>query len=101
MNEYGAMAQRHWQRWLPGRYASIEDPDAYFTELGERAAQEIASLWAEMTAREGNPAGEEYVARVGRLNMMRKQAEEQVLHELVLLPPEPAAEDADGPGTGT
>ncbi len=104
MNEYGAMAQRHWKQWLPGRYASIDDPGAYFAGLGERAARDIADAWAQMSAAEGNPPGEGYLDRVGRLNMIRKQAEELVLHSLVLLPPEQGADDPeaeDDPPDGT
>ena len=26
MNRYGLMAQQHWARWLPARYAEIADP---------------------------------------------------------------------------
>ena len=48
-----------------------------------------------MRARAGNPPGEDYIARVGRLNALRKQAEEIVLAELVLLPPEPGASGDD------
>jgi hypothetical protein len=93
MNEYGAMAQRHWQRWLPQRYAAIENPDAFFAGLGEEVSAEIAGRWAEMRAATGNPRGEDYMDRVGRLNAMRKQAEERVLAERVLLAPEPGADD--------
>lgn len=93
MNEYGAMARAHWQKWLPQRYAAIEDPDAYFAELGEEVAADIADLWAEMSARAGNPAGEDFMDRVGRLNAIRKQAEEIILADRVLLPPEPGAAD--------
>jgi hypothetical protein len=95
MNEYGAMAQRHWQQHLPRRHASIDDPDAYFTSLGEQVAAQVAELWARMRAQAGNPPGEDYAARVGRLNAMRKQAEEIVLADLVLLPPEPGTGEDD------
>ena len=96
MNEYGAMARDHNRHWRPASYAEITDPESYFTDLGDRVAQEIADLWAELRARAGNPPGEDYLARVGRLNALRKQAEEIVLANLVLLPPEPGA-SADDP----
>ena len=95
MNEYGAMARDHCRRWRAASYAEITDPDSYFTDLGDRVAQEISDLWARLRARSGNPAGEDYIARVGRLNALRKQAEEIVLADLVLLPPEPGASDDD------
>jgi hypothetical protein len=88
VNQYGAIAQQHWKRW-PASYAAITDPAAYFTGLGEQAAGEITRLWAQIRDQAGNPSGEDYLARVARLNALRKQAEEIVLAELILLPPEP------------
>jgi len=95
VNEYGAMARDHYRRWRPASYAEITDPDGYFTDLGDRVAQEICDLWAGLRARAGNPPGEDYLSRVGRLNALRKQAEEIVLADLVLLPPEPGASADD------
>jgi hypothetical protein len=94
MNHYGAMARRHWARWLPGQYAAIEDPDSFFTDLGNEASDRIAELQSHL---EGSPpAGEGYLERVGRLGQARRQAEEIVLHEMILLDPEPGAgEDQD------
>jgi hypothetical protein len=89
VNQYGALAQQHWKRWRPASYAAISDPETYFTDLGEQAAGEITRLWAQMRAQDGNPPGEDYLARVARLNALRKQAEEIVLAELILLPPGP------------
>lgn len=100
MNQYGAMAQRHWARWLPERYAAISDPDSFFSNLGQEAATRIAGLAAELAG--SDPPGEGYLVKVGRLNMARLQAEEVVLQELILLPPEPGAdEDPDDQETPT
>jgi hypothetical protein len=42
------------------------------------------------------PPGEGYLDRVGRLGQARRQAEEIVLHDMILLEPEPGAgEDQD------
>jgi hypothetical protein len=60
---------------------------AYFTDLGEEAAGEITRLWAQMRAQAGNPPGEDYLHRVARLNALRKQAEEVVLANPILLSP--------------
>ena len=38
------MAQKHWARWLPARYAQIEDPDSFFSDLGRLTAERIDSL---------------------------------------------------------
>lgn len=93
MNKYGTIALEHWRQYLPARYAAIENPQTYFAELGEEVDAEIARRWAEMQAAAGNPPGEDFTDRVGRLNNLKKQAEETVLAERVLLPPEPGAED--------
>jgi hypothetical protein len=89
MNHYGATAQRHWARWLPERFAAIQDPDSFFSTLGEEVAQQIADLALELAG--DDPPGEDYLVKVGRLNMARLQAEEIVLRDQVLLPPEPGA----------
>jgi hypothetical protein len=44
MNRYGLMAQKHWARWLPTRYATIEDPGSFFSSLGKQVADRIDSL---------------------------------------------------------
>ena len=94
MNQYGATAQRHWVRWLPERYVAIQDPDSFFSTLGEEVAQQISDLMLELAG--DDPPGEDHLVKVGRLNAARNQAEEIVLRERVLLPPEPgAAEDPE------
>ncbi len=89
MNHYGSMAQRHWARWLPSQYAMIGDPDSFFAGLGDRASDRIAELADQLAG--DQPQGEEYLDRVGRLGQARRQAEEIVLHEMILLEPEPGA----------
>ena len=87
MNRYGLMAQRHWEQWLPQRYATISEPDSYFSTLGQEVAQRIEDLTVEL-AGDDRP-GEEYLAKAGRLTAARSRAEEIVLPERVLLAPEP------------
>jgi hypothetical protein len=91
MNRYGLMAQRHWARWLPARYAVIEDPDSFFTSLGTQVAEQIDQL-AMQLAGDDQP-GEGYLGKVGRLGQARHQAEEIVLADMVLLHPEPGTEN--------
>jgi len=93
MNRYGLMAQRHWARWLPTRYASIKDPEAFFTELGKDVSQRIDAL-ALRLAGDDRP-GEGYLGKAGRLGAARHHAEEIVLAELVMLDPEPGADDQE------
>src|ERR1035438_6755064 len=94
MNHYGATAERHWARWLPERYATIKDPGSFFSTLGQEVAQQIADLTVDLAG--DDPPGEGYLVKVGRLNMARLQAEEIILHEQVLLPPEPGADPDTG-----
>jgi len=96
MNRYGLMAQTHWARWLPARYAAIEDPEAFFAGLGTQAAAQIDDLALEL-AGDDRP-GEGYLGKAGRLGQARRQAEEIVLADLILLTPEPGMEDLDLPG---
>ena len=44
MNKYGAQAMRHWQTHAPERYARIENPTRFFTELGLEAQGQISEL---------------------------------------------------------
>jgi hypothetical protein len=93
MNQYGTMARDHWARWLPDRYSQIQDPDSFFTTLGEEVAQQIGDLMLDLAG--DDPPGEDYLAKVGRLGMARLQAEEMVLAERVLLPPEPGMTETE------
>lgn len=93
MNKYGAMAQEHWKTWLPGRYATIQDPDSFFSELGIEVSDRIAALEIDLLGPD-NP-NEDFFTRVGRRNMARLQAEELTLPELALLPPESEQDESD------
>jgi hypothetical protein len=93
-NRYGELALQHMERCLPDRYRQIENPDRYFTGLGEEIADQVREL---ETALAGpGPQDEDWMAKVGRLNMARLMAEERVLAELVYLAPEP---EPDEPAT--
>jgi hypothetical protein len=91
MNHYAAMAQAHWARWLPTRYAAITDPDSFFSDLGTRVSDQIDQLALELAG--DDPPGESYLEKAGRLGAARHQAEEIVLPEEVLLPPEPGSDE--------
>jgi len=92
MNAYGAMAQRHWQRWLPSRYTQISDPSSFFSTLGEQTQTRVADLTQDLAG--PDPAGETYLQKVGRLTNARMRAEEIVLPETILLEPEPGLSDS-------
>jgi hypothetical protein len=86
MNRYGEIARQHWQQWLPKRYRALENPTQFFTNLGEEISTRIHEV-SQALAGEDPPA-EQYLQKLGRLNMARANAESQVLRELALLEPE-------------
>ena len=92
MNRFGLMAQQHWAKWLPVRYAAIENPEAFFTDLGQQVADQIDHLALQLQG--DDRPGEGYLGKAGRLGQARHQAEEIILTDLILLPPEPQAEQA-------
>ena len=102
MNRYGLMAQRHWAQWLPQRYATISEPDSYFSTLGQEAETQIEELTLELAG--DDQPGEEYLAKAGRLTAARSRAEEIVLPQRVLPAPEPQTsedpEDSSQPPPG-
>ena len=87
MNAYGEKARKHWEKWLPKRYSQINDPDSYFSMLGEEMSERINELSQAMAG--SDRPGEGFLAKLGRLNMARFDAESQVLREMALLDPEP------------
>jgi len=91
VNRYATMARNHWKTWLPVRYATIEDPETFFTDLGNQVSDRIAAL--ELDLLDPDRPGEAFMTRVGDRNMARLRAEEIVLAEMVLLPPETTEDD--------
>jgi hypothetical protein len=47
VNRYGAETLEHWRTYLPGSYSGLEDPEEFFTELGEQADAEIEDRYLE------------------------------------------------------
>lgn len=90
MNQYGALARRHWSRWLPSRVEAMDDPNSFFSSLGDEVATEIEALTPALAG--DDPPEEDYLTKLGRLRMARLQAEERVLAERVLLAPEPGTD---------
>ncbi len=85
MNKYGLIAQEHWKTHAPSRYATLENPTDYFTTLGETAATQVDQIAA--TLERQLPADLPYLERVGQMNVIRLQAEETVLTDLVYAVP--------------
>lgn len=95
MNRYAVMAREHWARWLPSRFAGIEDPDSFFSALGTRVALQIDSLATDLAG--ADPQDEGYLEKAGRLGEARHRAEQIVLSQEILLAPEPGADEDETP----
>lgn len=99
--QYGTLAARHMARWQPSTYAAIPagEREAYFRELDERVTDAILDRERSF---QPPPSLQEkdFSEYVGQMKMAHLMAEEEVLGELVFLPPEPGLEsEADEPGT--
>jgi len=101
-NRYGRMAREHMARYLPRQYEQVLDPTAYFSDLGEQVAHRVEELARTLGANATTSSSEEesYLDHRGSMNMARLRAEELVLAEMVLLPPETDPDDAPRDETG-
>lgn len=86
MNPYGRRAAKHWKDWLPMRYSQIQDPETFFTALGEEISTQVQARSRALAG--DDPPNEGYLEKVGRLNMAHLNAESEILREMALLPPE-------------
>lgn len=93
MNRYGAMAHQHWARWLPEHYATITDPEAFFAQMGEQAADQVDQIRDHLLMKAGPTP--DHLARAGLWTAVTQQAEEIVLQQSVLAEPEAAMIDQD------
>ncbi|WP_327391477.1 hypothetical protein OG728_39060 (plasmid) [Streptomyces microflavus] len=97
VNQYGRMAEQHWQEHRPGSISAIGDPESFFTELGTDVQNEVRARWTAGRVNEAAVAGESFLERAGRLQQLRREAEGEVLRELVLLPADGDPDLADDP----
>ena len=94
MDPYGVRAMRYVRDHCPSRYAAIEDPVSFFSALGDQLRDEVLAL--EPTLAGAGPAGETWDAALGRRNMARLMAEDQVFSELYqAMPPEEVPEESE------
>lgn len=86
MNRYGQMAWDHWRKWRPRMLSGIEDPQTYFSTLGQETEQEIDEL-AHQIAGVDRP-GETTAQKTARLREARISAESDLLPLRITLPAE-------------
>jgi hypothetical protein len=93
MNRYGRMAHEHTRQHRPAAFASMDDPVAHFTRLGEEVADRITQLRDELV---GPLRPEKNLEGYRRLSYQaRRQAEELLLAEMVWLPVEETVTTAE------
>ena len=88
MNQYGTQALEHWARYAPDRVAALENPEAFFTDLGAEIAGQVSDLSAKL---ENHPAlllemtrssRQDYLQDAARRMTARRIAEEVVMNQL-------------------
>ena len=92
MNKYAEIARQHWTRTDPARVQAMADPETFFRELGEQVESQVQALATQLAG--PDQPGEEYLQKVGRLNMARLQAEEAVMTDLVWISGPQSEEEA-------
>jgi len=86
LNYYGELARRQWEGCLPDVYQQIRDPGAFFAVIGEVIAHRIDEVTDHLAGDDQH--GEGYLAKVARLTAARQHAQQRVLGEYLLLPPD-------------
>ena len=88
MNHWGQRAMQHWQTHLTGRFAGLEDPQAYFTDLGKRADERYLEirdgLLGGANPNDGTIGWAEFQDKVAQAD---QTAREMVEAEMIYLPP--------------
>jgi hypothetical protein len=82
---------QHWRDELPDRFAQIDDPETFFSTLGQQVATEIADLSA--TLAEQEPSTGEFLANLGDRRTAKLRAEEIVLAQRIYLTEETDEQD--------
>ena len=88
MNQYGTRARDHWMVHAPHRVAAMEDPVAFFTQLGEEIQAQVTQLATRLEADRvwglENPGQREdnYLQEVSRRMTAHRIAEEVVMSQL-------------------
>jgi hypothetical protein len=86
LNYYGELVRRQWEGCLPAICQQIRDPGNFFAVLGEVIAQRIDEHADDLAG--DDPPGEGYLAKVARLTAARDRAQQRVLSEYLLIPPD-------------
>ena len=86
LNYYGELVRHQWEGCLPDIYQQIRDPRSFFAILGQMIAQRVDEH-ADYLAGD-DPPDEEYLDKVARLTAALDRAQQRVLGEYLLIPPD-------------
>ncbi|RUQ19843.1 TnpV protein [Kocuria sp. HSID16901] len=84
MSDYAAIAKTNWKRLTPSQYEALEHPEVFFQNLADQAEEQINQMQLSLQGQDS--PREDFLAKWGRLNAAKQQAEEIVISE-VLTPP--------------
>lgn len=91
VNIWGVNAKKHWQAHRPQSYAALENPEEFFTTLGEQAAARYSvlrdSFLEGMSPNDGTMSWAEFLDRSAQAD---QRAQEIVETEMIYLPPSEA-----------
>lgn len=88
---YAQMSRRRWETLAPKRTAALENPEEFFSLMGEQIETAIASTYPSLL-QQSRPSSQ-YLTEVGRQSAARKQAEEYALAQMEW--PEPELTETD------
>ena len=97
LNRFGRFALESWQTLAPAALSQIPDPNRHFSELGEEAESQWASLWPQLL--DPDTPGEDSFTKAGRIEAAKMQAEEMIRADL-LIPPDELQEPEEGARPG-
>ncbi|MFV0535682.1 MAG: hypothetical protein ACK5MR_18840 [Cumulibacter sp.] len=92
MNKYGHMAMKHWRQWRPNAFGTIQNPEDFFSTLGQEAEDQIDQIQAQILA--ANPPSSDQLTRAAQWQSARFSAESQVVREMLLVDPEPGMDES-------
>lgn len=88
MNTWGVAAKDHWRQHRPTSYSTLDNPDRFFTAMGEEAEQRYTSirdgLLEGVNPNDGTIGWQEFQDRVAQAD---QTAREVVEREMIYLPP--------------
>jgi hypothetical protein len=93
VNRYGKLADEYWRQQLPSHFSALADPEAYFTELGDRIQREVSSLAEQIVG--PDRVADSKRAKLLRLRGARVRAEREVIADLVWNGPQVDGADED------